>query len=105
MRAAVHDDGPLPALALPDVVGDRDAAGRLHDAAEAAAAVAGSEFGHPDGQASVRQRAVLRIVVAVHTRGVVARRTLVASLNSRLRIVRAAGTPGLLEFTRLRRPH
>src|SRR5580704_8256988 len=34
MRAAVHDDVALPALALADIVEDRDAARRLHDAAE-----------------------------------------------------------------------
>src|SRR4051812_47436402 len=37
MRPAVHDDVALPALALADVVEDRNAAGGLHDAAETAA--------------------------------------------------------------------
>jgi hypothetical protein len=33
---SVHDDVALPALTLAHVVKNRDAAGRLHDAAEAA---------------------------------------------------------------------
>src|SRR5262249_54466268 len=37
VRASVHDDVALPSLALTHVVEDRNAAGRLHDAPEAAA--------------------------------------------------------------------
>jgi hypothetical protein len=36
MGASVHDDVALPALALPYVIEDRDAARRLHDPTEAA---------------------------------------------------------------------
>src|SRR5215813_14103528 len=77
MRAAVHHNAALPALALAHVVVHRDAARRLHDPPEAAAAVAGAELGEPDGQAAVRQRAVLGAVMAVHARRVVAGRELV----------------------------
>src|SRR5436190_12581291 len=70
MRALVHDDVTLPPLPLTHVVEDRDAAWRLHDPAEAA--VVGSEFGQPAGQAALRQRTVLRTVVAIHARGGVA---------------------------------
>ena len=52
VRAPVHDDVTLPPLPLTDVVEDRDAARRLHDAAEAA--VVGSKFGKPAGQAALR---------------------------------------------------
>src|SRR5262245_23984433 len=38
--ASVHDDVALPALALPDVVEDRDAARGLHDPAETAGVAA-----------------------------------------------------------------
>ena len=105
VRASVHHDAALPALALTHVIGDGDAARRLHDPAEAAAAVAGAELGQPDGQAAVRQRAVLRIVVAVHARGVVAGRTLVAPRHRRGRIVLAARAAGQLGLAGLRRPH
>src|ERR1700681_2767139 len=74
MRTAVHDDVPLPALALTHVVEHRDSALCLHDSAEAAGR--GSKFGQPANQAAIRQRAVLRIIVAIHARGVVARRKL-----------------------------
>src|SRR5882672_11026169 len=72
MRASVHDDVALPALALTDVVEHRDAARRLHDAAEAVA----SNPGQLRCQAAVRQRAVLRTVEAIHARRIVARREL-----------------------------
>src|SRR6202020_3241536 len=49
VRAAVHHDAALPSLALADVVGDSDAAGRLHDSTEAAAAVAGAALGPSRG--------------------------------------------------------
>src|SRR5262249_43630920 len=70
VRAAVHHDVALPALALADVVEHRDATRRLHDAAEAAA-IGGAELGQAAGEAAVGQAAVLRAVVAVHARGVV----------------------------------
>src|SRR5262249_28663024 len=72
MRAAVHHDGPLPALALAHVVVHRYATRRLHDPAEAAAAIAGAELRQPDGQAAVRQRAILGAVMAVDACCVVA---------------------------------
>ena len=100
MRAAVHHDVALPALALADVVEHRDAAGRLHDAAEAAGR--GAELGQPEGQAAVRQRAVLRTVMAVHARRVVARRKLGESRRGR-RIVLAAGAGRLLVLAGLGR--
>src|SRR5262245_38275942 len=92
VRASVHDDVALPPLALTHVVSDRNAAWRLHDAAEAAAAVAGAKLRQPEGQAAVGQRAVFWTIMTVYARGVVARRKLVPSLNGRGRIVLAAGT-------------
>src|SRR5277367_6041427 len=71
MRASVHNDVTLPPLPLTYVVEDRDAVWCLHDPAEAA--VVGSKFGQPAGQAALRQRTVLRTIVAVHARGGVAR--------------------------------
>ena len=62
----------LPPLPLTHVVEDRDAARRLHDPAEAAGRA--SELGQPAGQAALRQRTVLRTIVAIHARGGVARR-------------------------------
>src|SRR5262249_46792427 len=59
MGAPVHDDVALPALPLTHVVEHRDAAGRLHDAAEAPAEC-GAELGQPARQAALRQTAVLR---------------------------------------------
>src|SRR5215475_12897034 len=104
MRAAVHYNAALPALALADVVIHGDAARRLHDPPEAAAAVAGAELGEPDGQAAVRQRAVLGAVMAVHTRCVVTGRKLVTPRRG-CRIVLAAGASGLVELACLRRLH
>ncbi len=101
---AVHDDAALPALALADVVDDRDAARRLHDAAEAAAAIAGAELRQAEREAAVRQRTVLRPVMAVHARGVVARRKLVASRRRR-RDEFAPGTAGQPKLAGLRRLH
>src|SRR5262249_17910616 len=77
MRAAVHDDVALPALALPDVVEHRDAALRLHDAAETAGGAA--KLRQSAGQASLPQRTVLRTIVAIHSPGDVARRNFRAS--------------------------
>src|SRR5215831_13754350 len=74
VRTAVHDDVALPPLPLTDVVEDRDAAGRLHDPAEAAGR--GPKLRQPAGQAAVRQRAILRTVMPVHARRVVAGRGL-----------------------------
>src|SRR5215467_1705334 len=81
MGAPVHDDVALPALALPHVVEDRDAADRLNDLAEAAGYV--SKFGQPSGQAAIRQRAVLRPIMPIHTPCVVARGRLSASRRGR----------------------
>src|SRR5437870_59253 len=72
VRTSVHDDVALPALPLAHVIEDRDATGRLHDPAEAADST--SELGEPAGQATLRRRTVLRTIVAIHARGVVARR-------------------------------
>src|SRR5262245_4991295 len=104
VRAAVHHDGTLPALSLANVVVHRDAARRLHDPPEAAAAVAGAELGEPDGQAAIRQRAVLGAVMAVHARRVVAGGKLVTPRRG-CRIVLAAGASGLIELAGLRRLH
>src|SRR6266851_551656 len=95
----------LPAFPLTDVVEHRDAAGSLHDAAEAAAE-RGAEFGQPMRQAAVGQRAVLRTVVAIdapEVTGVVARRRLRAPRRGH-RIVSPAPTLhgfGLARFGRL----
>jgi hypothetical protein len=67
---SVHDDVALPALA--HVVENRDAAGSLHDPAEAAGR--GAEFRQSAGQAAIRQRAILRIIVPRLCRVVAARR-------------------------------
>src|SRR5229473_914213 len=101
MGAPVHDDIALPALPLTDVVEYRDAAGRLHDPAEAAAEC-GSELGQPARQATLRQTAVLRTVIAVHALGVVARRKVGASRRGR-RIILAAATARRLAFACLGR--
>src|SRR5262249_48744632 len=45
VRAAVHDDVALPALSLAHGVEDRDAARRLDDPREAAAAISGAKLG------------------------------------------------------------
>src|SRR5258708_16228912 len=63
---SVHDDVALPALTLAHVVKNRDSAGRLHDAAEAAGR--GAEFRQSAGQAPVRQRAILRTTAPGHPR-------------------------------------
>src|SRR5712675_1047451 len=101
MGAPVHDDIALPDLPLTDVVEYRDAAWRLHDAAEAAAEC-GSKLGQPARQAALRQTAVLRAVIAVHALGVVARRKVGASRRGR-RIILAAATARRLAFACLGR--
>src|SRR5713101_1585909 len=78
MGAPVHDDIPLPALPLTHIVEYRNAAGRLHDPAEAPAEC-GAKLGQPARQAALRQTAVLRTVIAVHAHGVVARSKVCAS--------------------------
>ena len=88
VRASIHDDVALPSLALPDVVEDRDAARSLHDAPETAGRA--SEFGESAGQAAIRQRAVLRTIMAIHARGVVARRKFGKSRRGRRVIFPAA---------------
>ena len=100
VRASVHHDVALPALPLADVVVDRDAAGRLHDPAEAA--VVGAELGQPAGQAAFREGTVLGTVVAVHARGVVAQRRLRAP-RRRGRIVFPASAARLLVLAGLGR--
>src|SRR6266478_8114684 len=100
--APVHDDVALPPLALIHVVEDRDAAGRLHDAAEAAAEEA-AELGQPAVQAAVCQAIILRTIAAIETHkvaGVVARRRLRESRRGR-RIVLASGTRRLLVLARV----
>jgi len=101
MGDPVHDDIALPALPLTDVIEYRDAAGRLHDAAEAAAEC-GAKLGQPARQATLRQTAILRTVIAVHALGVVARRKVGAARRGR-RIVLAAATARRLAFARLGR--
>src|SRR6266478_8462691 len=100
--APVHDDVALPPLALIHVVEDRDAAGRLHDAAEAAAEEA-AELGQPAMQAAVCQPIVLWTIAAIETHkvaGVVARGRLGESRRGR-RIVLASGTRRLLVLARV----
>src|SRR5436305_14378566 len=75
MGAPVHDDVALPSLALTHVVEDRDAARCLHDPTEAPTE-RGAKLGQPAGQAALPQRSVLRTVLAIHARGVVAGRKL-----------------------------
>ena len=69
-----------------------------------AAAVSGAELGQSDGQAAVRQRAVLGTIMAVHARRIVASRKLCTPRRGRW-IVLAAGTFGQIEFACLRRLH
>src|SRR5215475_2241429 len=85
---SVHDDVALPALPLAHVVKNRDAAGRLHNAAEAAGG--GAEFRQSAGQAAIRQRTILRTIVPVHPRRVVARRRLREPWRGRRMIFSAA---------------
>src|SRR5262245_61572175 len=78
MGTPIHDDVALPALALADVVEHRDAARRLHDAAEAdaiadRAKIAELWHSSPTHQTPHRQGGVLRVVIAIDGRGVVAR--------------------------------
>src|SRR5215510_1149990 len=98
MWTSIHDDVALPALALPHVIEDRDAAGRLHDAAEAAAE-RGAEFGEAQGQTALRERRIFRIVMAVVARRVVARRRFGAT-RRRFRIVLSAVTRRLFVLAR-----
>ncbi len=72
VRASVHDDVALPPLALPDVVEDGDAAGRLHDPAKAPGRA--SKLGQPARQTALCQGTVLWTVIPIHARGVVTRR-------------------------------
>ena len=60
--ASIHNNVALPTLALTHIVEDRDAAWRLHDAAEAVA----SNARQAAGQAALRQRSLLRTVMAIH---------------------------------------
>src|SRR5215831_19084533 len=94
MRAPVHHDIALPALALADIVEDRDAARRLDDLAEAAAE-SGAEFRQSAGQTALGERNIFRAVVTVEApRDVTGRRFRAAS--RRLGIVFAARTGRLL---------
>ena len=101
VRAPVHDDVALPALALIQVVEHRNAAGRLNDSPEAAAEqVAEVE---PAVQTAVRQWVIFRAIAtveAVEITGVVARRVFGESRRGR-GIVLAAGTLGLLVLARI----
>src|SRR6266446_1535620 len=99
--ASVHDDVPLPPLALIQVVEHRDAAGRLHDSAIASAEQA-SKIGQPAVQAAVCQPVVLRTIAAIETHKVtrvVARRRFCESRRGR-RIVLASGTHRRLDLAR-----
>src|ERR1700739_1618395 len=71
----VPDEVALPTLTVAHVVENREAAGRLHDPAEAAGR--GAKFRESAGQAAIRQRAILRTIMPVHPRRVVAGRRLV----------------------------
>src|SRR5437764_13047517 len=82
MGAPVHDDVALPSLPLTHVVEDRDAARRLHDPTEASTE-RGAKLGQPAGQAALPQRSVLRTILAIHARGVVAGRKFRASWRRR----------------------
>src|SRR5215471_19725674 len=76
MRTSVHHDVALPALALTHIVKDRDPAWRLYDPAEAATAISGAKLGQARSEAPVCQGTIFGIVMAVHPRGVVARRSI-----------------------------
>ena len=103
------DDIALPPLALADVVEHRDAAGRLHDSPEADAIgdrSEGADLRQPAHQAAHRQRGVLRTIIAIDGRRVVARRGFRVSRRGR-RIVLASGTWRLFVlagFGRLQQP-
>src|SRR5215469_14767230 len=91
VRVSVHDDVALEALALIQVVEDRDAARRLNDSPKAAAEHV-ADVGQPAVQTAVSQRVILRAIAAVEARkitGVIARRDFGESRRER-RIVLAA---------------
>src|ERR1700693_245578 len=93
---------PWPALALTHVVKHRDAVRRLHDAAEAAAE-RGSKLGQSAGQTAVIWPMVLRTIIAIDVREIIARRSFRASRRGR-RIVfpaRAGRRPVLARLGRL----
>src|ERR1700686_1806058 len=101
MRTPVHDDVPLPPLALIQVVEHRDAAGCLHNSAIAPAEQT-SKVGQPPVEAAVCQPVVLRTITAIETPKVtreVARRMLCESRRGR-RIVLASGTHRRLDHAR-----
>src|SRR6266853_818150 len=79
--AAIHDDIALPPLPLTHVVEDRNAARRLHNPAETAGGAA--ELRQSAGQAALRQRAVLRTIVAIYPPCAVARRSFRTSRRCR----------------------
>src|SRR5580658_1150409 len=100
MRASVHNDVALPPLALAHIIEDRDAAWRLHDPPEAADTAA--KLGQSAGQTTLRQRTVLGTIIAIHTSGVIARRSFLTSRRGG-RIVLPAATDRRPGFTRVRR--
>src|SRR5712671_1289436 len=102
MRAPVHRDVALPPLPLTHVVEDRDAARGLHDTTKTASGAA--KFRPSGGQAALRQRTVLRTVVAIHPRGIVARRSLGAPRRWRW-IVCPAGTARQFVLAGIGRSH
>src|SRR4051794_10507306 len=101
---SIHDDVALPALTLTNVVEDRNPGGRLHDAAKTTAAVSGAEFRQSDSQTTVRQRAILGAIVAIHAGCVVTNGTF-CTPRRRLGVIFAAGAAGQIEFAGLRCLH
>src|SRR5207248_11489918 len=95
VRTSVHDDISLPTLPLPHVVKDRDTAQGLHDSAEGAGHR--SKFRESEDQAAVRQRMVLRTIVAIHPCRVVAGRKFLDAWRRR-RVVLASVAGNRLLF-------
>ena len=101
VRAPVHHDVALPAFPLAYVVEHRNPCRGLHDPPEAPAE-RGAKFGQPEGQAAVRQCAVLRTIVAIDAPEVgreIARRTFGAA-RRRCRIVFPAAALDQLALAR-----
>src|SRR5262249_2493057 len=104
MGIPIHDNVPLPALALVRVVEHRDAAGCLHDPDEGAAKSPKRQHGQgqPSEQTAFSQTSVLRTIMAIDPRRVVTGRAFCESRRGG-RIVFTGATGPPLDFASLGR--